>query len=152
MPQAPRIPKWFSLGLLIISFAGFLDAGYLTANFYFEAPIPCTILNGCEVVTKSSYATIGPVPLALLGALYYLTLFVLAVFYLDSGRERAAVSAAYLTIPGFLFSLRLVYLQIFVLKALCLYCIFSAVTSTLLFILAIFLLRSRKRGAGTVSV
>src|SRR3989344_1429734 len=148
MPQAPQIPKWFSWGLLIVSFVGFLDAGYLTANFYFEAPIPCTILNGCEVVVKSVYATIGPVPIALLGALYYLSLFILAVLYLDSGRERAAVLAAYITPIGFLASSVLIYLQIFVIKALCLYCIFSAGTSTLLFILALFLFRTRRRNTG----
>ena len=64
-----------SLALVVIlSFLGFADASYLTADHYLSLPLPCT-LNGCEVVLTSRYATLGPVPTALLAVLLIDTIF-----------------------------------------------------------------------------
>src|SRR5579872_6247498 len=55
----------------ILGFLGFLDATYLTILHYKNTIPPCT-LHGCEVVLSSVFATIGGVPIALIGAGYYL--------------------------------------------------------------------------------
>ena len=130
-----RLLKYLVFGFLVASFVGFLDAAYLSAKFFTGGTIPCTILDGCDVVTRSKYATISGAPIALLGALYYLALFILFALYQDSKRELFLKIAGALTVIGFLFSLRLVYLQAFVLDAYCLYCLFSALTSVVLFAL-----------------
>ena len=128
-----------------MSLAGFLDAAYLTAKHYLGTPIPCSILNGCEEVMTSQYSTIAGIPVALLGSLYYLTIFILSVAYADTKREWFAYVASHLTAVGFFASLWFVYLQFFVLHALCLYCLFSAVTSTTLFILGLCVARLKCR-------
>jgi uncharacterized membrane protein len=66
------IPKWIIFGLIVVSFLGFLDATYLAAKHYLGAPIACSIFEGCEKVTTSQYAAVFNIPVALLGALYYL--------------------------------------------------------------------------------
>ncbi len=136
-----RTLKRLALALLIISFFGFLDATYLAVKHYTGMPINCSILNGCDRVTASPYATIGPISVALLGAIYYLIIFVLVVLYLDTQRNRLIYSIAQLTVLGFLASLWFLYLQIFVIKAFCLYCLGSALSSTLLFIFGLIILR-----------
>ncbi|MEK9183986.1 MAG: vitamin K epoxide reductase family protein, partial [Patescibacteria group bacterium] len=91
------------------------------------------ILDGCDTVTTSKYSAVAGMPVALMGAIYYLVIFILAISYLESKKDRLAFLISRFTIIGFLASLWFVYLQVFVLKALCLYCLFSALTSTALF-------------------
>jgi uncharacterized membrane protein len=71
--------------------------------------------------------------------MYYLLLFLLAVLALDLKLEIIRI-AAYLTPIGFFASLYFVYLQLFVIKEVCSYCMISAATSTILFILGLFII------------
>lgn len=137
------------LGMLFALFAGlgFLDATYLTAKYYLGTPIACGVFEGCETVTTSTYATIGPIPVALLGAIYYLIVFVVAIAYLDMKRDALLRFLARFTILGFLASLWFLYLQVFVIGAICIYCIGSAISSTVLFALGrivVYFQRSKK--------
>lgn len=131
------------IAMLIISFLGFLDASYLTVEHYRGVIPPCSIVLGCEVVATSKYSLLFQVPVSLLGTLYYLTVFVLSVAYLESKNKNWLTAAAVLTPLGFLFSAWFVYLQLFVIHAICIYCMGSALTSTGLFVLGIFELRTK---------
>lgn len=140
-----QIPKWLIWLFVLFSFAGFLDATYLAVKHYLGTPINCSIFAGCEKVATSQYATLWSIPIALLGAIYYLFIFVSVVAYLDTKKERIMYSIARFTLIGFLASLWFLYLQLFVIKAICLYCVVSAFTSTVLFILGIILLKLRRQ-------
>ncbi len=130
---------------LLTAFMGFADAAYLTAKHYAGAVPPCSLVHGCEAVLTSPYATIGNIPIAAVGAAYYLALFIAGVLYLDSKKPRVLKAAAYLTFIGFIASAILVGLQTLVIKAFCLYCLASAGTSTLLFILGIVILKKLRQ-------
>ncbi len=132
------LPKWFLAAFLIIAAIGFSDATYLAAKYYLGEPVTCSILGGCEQVTSSVYATVEGVPVALAGAVFYLFLLLSAVAYIDTKWRIFSWMMTRCTIFGFLASLWFAYLQIFVLRAICLYCMVSALTSTLLFLLSIF--------------
>jgi uncharacterized membrane protein len=134
---------------LIVALIGFTDAAYLTYAHYTHTIPPCSLVEGCETVTTSVYATVGRVPIALGGALYYLLLSIMAVAYLDTKRAFLMRIAGYLTAAGFLASALLVGLQVFVIKAFCLYCLASAATSTLLFFLGIIILKKLRVRAET---
>lgn len=137
-------PKWLLIIFAVIAFVGFMDAVYLSAvHFLGEVP-DCSIIEGCEEVTTSKYATVGPIPIALFGAAYYLFVFLLAVFAIDTGKRSPLVMAIIATWGGFAVTLVLIFLQIFVIRAICLYCLISAVTTTILFILGLFLLHYKK--------
>jgi uncharacterized membrane protein len=127
---------------VVISFLGFLDATFLTAEHYLGPLLGCPIFGGCDKVLLSPYSAIGGIPVALFGAVYYLAVFILGVAYFDTGRARVLKLAVSLTPLGLIASLWFLYLQLFVIKALCFYCLLSLVTSTLLFILGL-LMRSR---------
>ena len=121
--------------LLAVSFIGFLDASYLTAASYFNFSLPCSIFSGCDLVTTSEYSKILGIPVALLGLIYYAAIFLMALAYLESDYAVIMKFIAYGSIAGLLASVWFVFVQIFILKALCLYCLISAVTSTILFLL-----------------
>lgn len=132
--------KKILLGIfLIIAFVGFVDAFYLTINYYSNSIPPCFVAQGCDVVTTSQYAKLLGIPIALLGTLYYLFVFSLGLYYLDKKSLAVLGALPIITAVGFIFSLYLVYLQLFVLKALCIYCLFSAGSSTSLFLISLFL-------------
>lgn len=142
------------LFFLVTAIVGFADAAYLTIEHYRGVIPPCTIIEGCEVVLTSSYATIFGVPTALLGAIYYLVVALGAFIYLESkhgGGKVAAHHSAILkwtltaTALGFGMSLWFVYLQLVILRSICVYCTLSALTSTVLFVTAIVILRKSSK-------
>ncbi len=143
---SPHNKKIYSILFLSIGFIGLADSSYLALKHYLKLPIPCVIVHGCDIVTTSSYSMIGPIPLAVLGMLYYCAIIILAVLYIDS---KKAVVLSFLTgfsVIGFITSLYLVFLQAFVLKAFCLYCLVSATTSTVLFLLGVYVVVLEKKG------
>jgi uncharacterized membrane protein len=142
--MASRPPRRPVFGMLAFAILGFLDAAYLTVEHFLNRVPPCSIVHGCEKVTTSSFALIfGVLPMSLLGALYYLSVIVALILYLDMRRAFIIKWTARFTIIGFLFSLYLVYLQLFVIKAICQYCMLSALSSTGLFVVGLLMLRSQ---------
>lgn len=138
----PTIPKLLVVVFLIASLLGFLDTTYLAVKHYTGSSLNCSVLFGdCEKVTTSKYSIVAEVPLALVGAIYYFTIFILSVAYLDTKRKKIIVIASYLTATGFLASVYFVFLQLFIIKAICPYCMASAVLATILFINGIIMLK-----------
>lgn len=126
---------------LFLSSLGFLDASFLTIQHYSRDPFSCPIFGGCEEVTSSIYSEIMGVPVALLGAIYYATIFTLSLYSYLKEDKRALVLASHLTAIGLLTSMYLIFLMFFVLNAICFYCLLSAVSSTLLFIFGVIFLK-----------
>ncbi|MDZ7717495.1 MAG: vitamin K epoxide reductase family protein [Balneolaceae bacterium] len=129
----------FSWVIAYMAFAlfGFADSAYLTASHYLGSLPVCTVLEGCDEVALSEYATIGPVPIALLGSLFYSGLLVIGVVWLDTKKPFLFRYLPFVTVPAFLFSMWLVYVMFFVINALCIYCLMSAGSTTLIMLLSI---------------
>lgn len=121
--------------LLVLALVGFIDSAYLTAEHYLGFGLTCSIVKGCEQVTTSQYSQYFGIPVALFGALYYFVLFLMLVVYKDNKQAGTWNYLKILVSLGFLMTLWLVYLQFFVISAICLYCMVSALTTTLLFVL-----------------
>ena len=136
-----RLPSWLLLGLSFFTLAGFLDSLYLTVKHYVGGPVPCSLLSGCEKVLQSSYAQIFGLPVSLFGAIYYFLVIVAILIYFDSKRAWPLYIAAGLIGLGFIASLWFVYLQVFVIQSLCLYCLGSAASTTALLVLTVFVLK-----------
>jgi uncharacterized membrane protein len=120
----------------IISLIGLGDAIYLTIEHLAGRSVQCTIVAGCSEVLGSSYATIGPIPLAGLGALAYFTVFscaTLAIFGYTSARTLLALIVGLM----FLATLWLLFVQAFILHAFCAYCLLSAAVTLTLSVLVV---------------
>jgi uncharacterized membrane protein len=96
----------------------------------------CPKGSGCAVVDASPYSTLLGVPVALLGMLGYGLILLLALWPRPSPRHRLALHLA--AVAGFSVTLYLVYLQLWVIRAVCPYCIVSAgaITAILVLVLA----------------
>lgn len=128
--------------IVFLSFLGFVDATYIAVNSYFEKSLPCTILGGCDKVLSSVYSQFLGISLAVWGALYYMILFLISFSVLiDVKFLRRVKFVFWISLLGVLVSLILLYLQIFVLDALCFYCILSALFTTLIFIFSLFFMK-----------
>jgi len=135
MPQSPRRLKSALLWFLGVGFIGFLDSAYLTITHFIGEPVACGFFTGCDVVTSSIYSSVAGIPIALFGALYYLFWVLLGVWYLDS-RNTLFLTLLPLTAIGFAVSLILIGIQLFIIDAICVYCMLSAASSTALFVLS----------------
>ena len=130
----------------LISLAGIGDAIYLTVEHLSGRSAQCLVTTGCSKVLSSPYASPGGVPLAVFGALAYFTVFSLATLA-AFGYHRAARPLPVVVGLMFLTTLVLLYLQAFVIKEYCDYCLLSALlTFSLTAITAILL----KTGPGRV--
>jgi len=117
----------FSFLILLFAFLGFLDAFYLTVSHFSYDSLLCLPQSGCNLVTESVYSQILNIPLAVLGLVYYFFLLILSFFLIFKNKTIFLNYIFYISLFGFLFYLRLIYLQFFVLYAFCFYCLLSAV-------------------------
>ena len=128
---------WLDAATALVALVGVIDAAYLTNEHLAGRSVRCMIVSGCDEVLSSSYATFaGSIPVASVGALAYFTAFslaTLAIFGYDSARKFLAPLVALM----FLATLWFVYLQAFVIKAYCAYCLLSAATTTTLMLLVL---------------
>ena len=125
---------WTAILAAIVSLAGVADAAYLTIHHYTAEPVPCSIIEGCEQVLTSPYATIGDVPLAILGLLAYFTAFSLALLTIFGNRMMWRLFGAQVIIMAG-FSAWLVYVQAALIGAFCQFCLLSALITTILLII-----------------
>jgi uncharacterized membrane protein len=115
----------------VLALAGAGIAAYLTyAHYRGIAPV-CTS-GGCEVVQTSEYAKVVGVPVAVVGLVGYLALFATA---LVPAVEAAAAGVA-MALGGLGFALYLLYVQLAILDAVCIWCVASDVVMALLTIAA----------------
>ncbi|MCC7361615.1 MAG: vitamin K epoxide reductase family protein [Anaerolineales bacterium] len=132
--------RW--LGVLL-ALLGAVDSVYLTYIKYANAPVFCSGVGDCESVNNSVYSQVGGVPIALFGLGAYLLIAALL-----SAENRLPVLRAYgplavfgLALTGTLYSAYLTYVELFILRAVCPYCVISAILITGIFILALVRLR-----------
>lgn len=131
-----QVPNSIIVLVLFVALLGFVDASYLTVEHYKNTIPPCNVTGGCEVVLTSIYSKIVGIPVSLLGSIFYLFILIGAFAYLENKNSDLFKWSLFLTIPGFIFALWFVYVQIFILRSYCIYCLFSFLTTTILFTLS----------------
>jgi uncharacterized membrane protein len=145
-PSNPRlVSKLLIAGFFVVALTGLLDSTYLTLNHLRGTIPPCSVVKGCDTVLTSSFSTLGSIPVALLGALYYLAILVGMTAYLDTKRRDILVLTARATTIGLLASLYFVIVQWQILEAWCQFCLLSALTSFTLFTFGMYTLRRLRK-------
>ena len=96
--------------------------------------------GGCETVQTSRWAEVFGLPVAFYGVVGYAVLFVVGLAGLQprfGSDRRVTWSLAVLASVGFLFSVYLTYLELFVIHAICRWCVVSAVIMTAIWSVAV---------------
>jgi len=125
--------KQRATAICLVAFLGMVDALYLTLMR--GQHVPCSVTGGCNEVLTSSYSEVFGVPLSEIGLVFYFTVFCLAVLHVFE-IARLVNGIFWLTLPGFLITVVLLYLQAFVIHHFCQYCLASAVFVTVIFALS----------------
>ena len=126
----------------LLALLGIADALYLTIEHVTGQSVKCTIISGCSAVLSSPYAVVAGIPLAAVGGAAYFTVFSLAILALF-GYHFAGKLLLPLVGVMFLVTLWLIYLQAFVIREFCQYCLLSALIITTLLVVVFFSRRSR---------
>lgn len=136
--RAPR-RDWLRWGSLALAALGALDSAYLTWVKLFHLQPFCGTSGDCDTVNNSLYSEIGGVPIAVLGLGAYLVLG--ALLLLENRWPALAtwapVAVFGMALTGTLYSAYLTYVEVYVIHAVCPYCVVSAVCITGLLVLAV---------------
>jgi uncharacterized membrane protein len=122
------------MAVTLFALLGMLDAVYLTLTRFFPSVgLTCPLAgSGCETVQMSPWSTFPPgggAPIAVLGIIGYLVLFGLGLAALQTERlGRVALPVALLVVAsgGIATAIYLVSIQLFVITAVCFWCVISA--------------------------
>jgi uncharacterized membrane protein len=138
IPTLPEAAGWLIPALCVI---GFGVAGYLTFIETQNVKAICGPVGDCNSVQASPYAKLfGVVPVGVLGLAGYIG--IVAAWVL--GRRGEGLVGVYapllllaMALFGVLFSLYLTYIELFVILAVCIWCLTSAVLMALILILSV---------------
>jgi len=128
---------WLYAAIAVVALVGLADAMYLTIQHLSGANLQCSVISGCDEVLASRYAKIGKFPLSGLGAVAYFLVFSLATLIAFDYRGLKIILLAIVSMMA-LTSIWLIYLQAFVIRHFCQYCLLSAAVCFTLFGLALF--------------
>lgn len=123
----------------ILVLIGFIFSAYLTyVHYYSYNPYFCGGGKNCDKVLTSKYSEVFNLPVSLFGAFYFLTLIIIWFFQ----KKFLAIKIfkiffKFLIFSGVLIALVSIYLQLIVIKSICIYCL---IIDFILLILPFFLM------------
>ena len=136
-------------GLVIAAIAavGVAIAAYLTVTKLSGGLPVCGPSHGCEDVALSEYSSIFGIPTAAFGLVFSTVVALLGLGWWRLGDRRALVAAYGLGLFGILFVAYLTYLELFVIHAICVWCVGYGLTVVVGWVVALFAVRASARPA-----
>lgn len=123
--------------LIGLSVVGFLVSAYILYSKRFNKPLYCPIGGNCDEVVRSKYGKTFGIDNTIPGMAYYALIFAYSTgLLLNRNLFKEVIvyySAVGISFASVLFSVYLAYIQKFVLKKWCYYCIVSSIASLLIF-------------------
>lgn len=126
---------------IILILIGVGVSSYLTFLHYSQIPAVCgvsEIFASCDSVLSSKYSKLFGIPVALLGVFFYIATLFVFIFLISKKKKIFLTLLLLLESTGLIFSIIFTYLQFFVIKTLCPYCLTSALVTFLLFSLSFY--------------
>ena len=145
--------KWTRVVIAILSTIGVIDTGSITLNKWgWVGNLRCPGgIEGCDKVLNSPWGTFiqannFSIPLSFIGLISYLLILLMAIFplipILKNQKSKISIitwwGSFYISISTFIFSLILISIMIFKIKAFCFFCLLSCLVSLLVLLLNIF--------------
>lgn len=137
--------KKYRLIFTIVVLVGIANGVYLSIMKLSNNAAMCIQgLGDCWTVNTSKYSQIYGIPVAILGTLAFLTLLVLS--FLDGRTPFWKSYGVYfifgVTLIGTIYSAYLTYLELEIIRAICPFCVLSAMSMLVLFIMSVYRLVS----------
>jgi uncharacterized membrane protein len=123
--------------LAVLDVIGLAIATYLSI-VELQGGVPvCGPIHGCEEVARSEYSRIGGVPVAVFGVALSLLLLSLAIAWWRTDLYVLLLAHYGLSLAGVLFEVYFLYLQVFVIGAVCIWCTSYGLSLILRFVIAL---------------
>lgn len=125
--------------MFIIALVGLFVSSYLFVTYTSGAPIVCGSSHGCDVVRVSEWATIFGISTPLVGMIFYtgIAALLIARTAMSTYRPKLLYRLTMLGVTiGIIESAFLTFVQAFEIKQYCIWCLVSAVCTTLIFIIS----------------
>ena len=136
--------------LAILDVIGLAIASYLSVVEVGGGVPVCGPLKGCETVAQSEYSRISGVPVAVYGVVLSLTLLTLALAWWKSNARGLLLLHYGLSLGGVIFEIYFMYIQLVVIRAVCVWCTSYGLSLILRFVVALVVWLRQTRPAGNV--
>ena len=136
VPARPIFGIHPGLILAVLDVAGLAIAMYLSVVELGGGVPACGPLKGCEEVALSEYSRIGGIPVAVYGVGLSLILLTLAIAWWRTNLYVLLLGHYGLSLAGVLFEAYFMYLQVAVIRAVCVWCTTYGLTLILRFVIA----------------
>ena len=127
-----RVDRGLRAAIAVLALAGVAVTAYLVYSRYTGTRLVCST-GGCETVQHSKYAKAAGIPVAILGLIAYVAVFLTAL----SARIEAAAIGAAIVLGGLAFAIYLIVIQVAVIDAICQWCITSDAILAVLAVLCV---------------
>jgi uncharacterized membrane protein len=123
--------------LAVLDLIGLAIAAYL-ASVELAGQLPvCGPLHGCETVAQSEYSRISGIPVAVFGVILSVTLLSLALAWRRTNFYGLLLAHYGLSLAGVIFEAYFMYLQVFVIHAVCIWCTSYGLSLVARFVIAL---------------
>ena len=126
-----------ALILAFLDIVGLAIAAYLTIVEASGGVPVCGPIKGCEEVARSEYSRIGGIPVAVFGVGLSLLLLTLAVAWWRTNLYVLLLAHYGLSLAGVIFEAYFIYLQVFVIGAVCVWCASYGISLVARFVIAL---------------
>jgi uncharacterized membrane protein len=126
-----------ALILAFLDVIGLVIAAYLTVVEMSGGVPVCGPIKGCEEVARSEYSRIGGIPVAVFGVGLSLLLLTLAVAWWKTNLYVLLLAHYGLSLAGVIFEAYFIYLQVFVIGAVCVWCASYGISLIARFVIAL---------------
>lgn len=126
--------------LIALTILGLLVAGYLAYVYIADVEALCSNVGGCDAVKNSRYSHVAGIPVPVIGLAGYGAILLLLLIEGTGGAlaEQSPTLVFGLSLLGTLYSAYLTYLELAVIKAICPYCVASAIIMTVILGVAVY--------------
>ena len=149
-PVRPILGLHPGLILAALDLIGLFIAGYLAVVEVGGGVPVCGPLKGCETVAQSEYSRIAEIPVAVYGVVLSLTLLTLALAWWRTNFRGLLLLHYGLSLGGVIFEIYFMYIQIAVIRAVCVWCTSYGLSLILRFVVALIVWLRQSRGAEPV--
>jgi uncharacterized membrane protein len=123
--------------LAVLDVVGLIVAAYLSVVELSGGMPSCGIITGCEEVAKSQYNNFLGVPVAVFGVVLSVVLLSLALAWWKTDIYGLLLGHYALSLVGVFFDGWFLYLQVFVIQAVCIWCVTYEISLLLRFLIAL---------------
>ncbi len=122
--------------LFVLSLVGVIVATYVLQSFLRNSPILC-VNSGCELVRKSPLSKLFGIPVPAFGLIGYTFIGILSFAYTTKQTTFIPLVILLTTMFGVIFVTWFTYTELFSIKAICTWCVISAINMYAIFLISL---------------